>query len=389
MRRTMAALRQPMNLLAAHTGLYTLAGAVANGFVGAYLLRMGVALPLVLLVYGGFFAARFALRLLAVGVVRALGFRRALVAATALAALQYWPLAGAAHPRWLLAWLLCFAMSDAIYWPTLHAVSAVVGSHERRGQELGLRQGLASLASVLGPLVGGLAMARLGPAADFAIGGAIMLLGLPPLLLMPELEAGTVPRALDSFRGADGLGVRLFLIDGWMASSWTVMWPVLYFVLIGSRYEAFGLANAAAGGVGFLVSLASGRWADRHGGGDRRLAWVASALVASIALRTAASWSPLAGDLANLGNAALGGLYFPLLMSVLYRRAHGTGDAFRFHLAIEGAWDAAALATHLVGAAIVWALPRAYTMSMLPSVLGVLAFVACMRREAAGRAAGS
>lgn len=370
-----------MTLLAIHNALYMLALAVASGFAGAYLLRRGIALPLVLLLYASFFLLRFAMRLVLSALVRCIGYRRTLIVGLVVIALQYLPLSQAGQPAWLALWLLCMSLGEVLYWPVYHAAVATAGSSERRGRQMGLQAALTAAASIAGPPLGGWVLNRWGAEADFGLGALIVGLAIGPILLAPEFPAGPVPRFRDTFKGLDPLGLMLFFLDGWISSGWLSIWSMIYFLLLGSHYEAFGLANAAAGLVGCVTSLIGGRWIDQRRGDGWHLTWVATALLASIALRVLAGWSPLAAMLANLTGIAVSGAYVPLLMSALYERAKRSDGAFRFHLALEGAWDTGGLAGHLAGALIVWCLPRAITMAVLPSALGVAVFVICMRRD--------
>lgn len=369
-----------MLLLTLHNMLYMLALAIASGFAGAYLLRLGVPLPLTILLYAGFLLLRFGLRLFVVGIACKVGFRRTIMIGVAVLSLQYLPLMWADNPWWLMGWLVCMSFGEAMYWPTFHAAVAVAGQQEKRGRQLGLRAALNSLSAVLGPLAGGFIMSGFGPDAGFGLGALVMVLSLLPLVIAPEFSAGKVPSLRESFQGMDRIGLLLFLIDGWMSAGWLSIWAIEYFVLLGSRYEAFGIANAAAGLVGFVVSLIGGHRIDRRRGDMRQLLWVSGALSLGIVLRAVSCWWPWAGTIANLSGAAVLGAYTPVLMSALYDRAKQSDGAFRFHLAIEGAWDVGGVAGHVVGAAIAWCWPQMMTLAILPALPGVVAFIVCMRQ---------
>src|SRR4051812_25374496 len=101
---------------------------------------------------------------------------------------------------------------------------------------------------------------------------------------------------------------------------------MILFLALGSAYESFGAANAAAGLVGASAGFVCGRAIDR-GARDRFLPFVCCALALSFALRAFASWSPLAGTAAHASGAAVMCLYVPLLMSVIYDQAKQSGAA--------------------------------------------------------------
>ena len=365
-------------LLTLHFSLFQLAAALAGGFVGAFLLKLGFSLPAALMAYAGLLLLRFGLRFAALGITRRIGFRGALAGGVALGALQFLPLLRADTPFWFAVWVLIVAAAESLYWPVYHAAMAVTGEASRRGRELGLRTAISAVIGVFGPLAGGLLLAHAGPAADFAIAGALALLSIPPFLRMGALPAGPVPGLRDSMRGIDRLGLAAFAADGWIASGLVLAWPMVLFAALGARFEAFGLANAAAGLTGAAAGMLCGRAIDR-GQRERYLAGVCLALCLGFLLRAGASWSPLSAALANATGAAIMGLYGPVLMSVVYDRARQSGAAYRFHFATEAGWDMGAAAGCLAAAAVAW-LAMAPSLAVLPGMLGVAALYLCVRQ---------
>ena len=220
----------------------------------------------------------------------------------------------------------------------------------------------------------------MGAAVDFGIAGALALLSLLPLLRIGAIPAGPVPGMRDSLRGIDRAGIATFAADGWISSGLTLAWPMVLFTALGSHFEAFGLANAAAGLVGAVAGITCGRAIDR-GQRERYLLLVCVALGLGFALRACASWSPAAAALANASGAAVAGLYVPVLMSMIYDRAKGSGAAYRFHFAAEAGWDAGA-ATGCVAAALVAWWTTVPSLAVLPGLLGVLAIHRCARGRA-------
>ncbi|HWL81062.1 MAG TPA: MFS transporter [Roseomonas sp.] len=364
-------------LLTLHFGLYQLAVALAGGFVGAYLLKLGFSLPAALAAYAGLLMLRFGLRFAALGITRRFGFKGALTGGVVLSAAQFLPLLHADTPFWFAAWVAIVAAAESLYWPVYHAAMAVTGEASRRGRELGLRTAVAAMVNVLGPLGGGLLLEHAGPAADFAIAGTLALLSIPPFLRMADLPAGPIPALRESMRGIDRLGLAAFAADGWIASGLLLAWPMVLFAALGARFEAFGLANAAAGLVGAIGGLLCGRAIDR-GHRERYLVGVCLALGGGFLLRAGSSWSPLAATLANASGAAIMSLYVPVLMSVIYDRAKQSGAAYRFHFATEAGWDIGAASGCLAAAAVAW-LAMAPSLAVLPGMLGVAALYLCVR----------
>lgn len=367
-------------LLTLHFGLFQLAVALAGGFVGAYLLKLGFSLPAALTAYAALLLLRFGLRFVALSFARRHGYKHALAAGVVLMATQFLPLLWAEDPRWLLAWVLIVALAESLYWPVYHAATAVTSSGGNRGRELGLRTAIGAVIGVAGPLAGGLMLQHFGAVMDFGIAAVLALLSVLPFLRMADIPAGPVPGARESFRGIDRLSLAAFAADGWMASGLSLTWPMVLFVSLGAHYEVFGLANAAAGLVGAVAGILCGRAIDR-GQRERYLLAVCFALALGFLLRTGASWSPLAAALANASGAAIMGLYGPVLMSVIYDRAQQSGAAYRFHFATEAGWDVGAALGCLTAAAVAWS-SSALSLAVLPGMLGIGLLYACIRQSA-------
>ncbi len=372
--------RLRFRLLTGHCILWSLASSLANGFVGAYLLRLGFSLDVTILLYALLLGIRFSMRALTLPVIRRLGLRRAFLFGTVIAALQFLPLIRADQAWCVAAWLLIISTGECIYWPISHAAYAVCGGDGRRGRQVAFRLVASTIVSVLGPVAGGLVLTRIGPGAEFGLATAVSLLSAAPLLWLGDIDLGGVPTIRRSLSVADPVGMCAFAADGWMAASLVLAWPMILFSTLGSSYVMLGWAGGAAEVAGALAGLAAGAAIDR---GHRRplSRGVSVALLFGIALRAASGSDPLAAFMANAVGAAVGGIYYPVLMSVVYDRAKRSGSAYQFHLATEAGWDAGAILGCLATAAIVWSgVPM--TLAVLPAALGVLVTHLCVRAEA-------
>lgn len=366
-------------LLTLHYGLYQFAVASAVGFAGAYLLQQGFSLPQSLVCFAVMLAIRCVFRFAGLGIVRRIGYRRAVMLGALIGATQFLPFYYAQTPIGLTLWLLIMAFAESLYWPVYHSAVAVTGADGERGKELGLRTMVGAAVGVIGPLTGGLLMQRLGPSVNFAFGAALMIASTIPLLMMRNFDAGPVPAAGRAMEVADRKAILAFASDGWMASGLQLAWPMVLFVVLGSQYETFGLANAAAGLAGAAGAWFCGRAIDT-GGRDRYLALVSIALAAGFALRAAAGWSPIAATIANATGAAVMGVYIPVLMSHIYDSAKTSGAAYRFHFAAEAGWDFGAASGCLVAAAVVM-FTGAPSLAVVPGALGILVLYAFVRRQ--------
>ena len=211
----------------AHFALHQAATALAGAFIGAYLLRSGLTLPMALLVYAGLYAARVGVRAAVLPVVRRVGYRGAMGLGAALGVLQFPPLLLAENPWWLAVWVATVSFAEATYWPVFHAAAAVLGEEGQRGREIAERQVVGLAVSVACPLLGGWLLGAWGPAVDFGVAACFAALSVAPLALLGPVQAGPVPTARESVRPADPLGALAFAADGWISAGLGVAWPMV------------------------------------------------------------------------------------------------------------------------------------------------------------------
>jgi hypothetical protein len=230
---------------------------------------------------------------------------------------------------------------------------------------------------VVAPLAGGWILTRFGPAADFGIASAFLLLSALPILQMDRISAGPIPALRDSFRGTDRSGMAAFAADGWMASGLSLAWPMILFASLGSHYETFALSGSLSAFAGALAGLACGAAIDR-GRREAYLLAVSAALAAVFVLRAGVSWLPSAAHLANAAGAAANGLYVPVIISAIYERSKRSGAAYQFHLGAETGWDLGAIGGCLAAAATAL-LPLPPSAAMLPAALGIAAMYVSVR----------
>ena len=366
-------------LLTIHCVLWSLAMSLASGFVGAYLLRLGFSIPVTIMLYAVLLGVRFLMRVVMLPVIRRLGMHKAMLLGTVIAAFQFLPLIRANELPWLGVWILIISAGECIYWPICHAANAVCGGGGRRGRQIAFRQVASTFIAVAAPVVGGIVLTRIGPAAEFGVATLVCLLSTGPLFWLGNIDLGEIPTLRQSWSVSDPVGLCAFAADGWMCAGVGFAWPMILFSTLGSSYSVLGWVSGAAGVAGALAGLAGGFAIDR--GHRRRLSrGVTVALFIGVALRVASGWIPWAAFAANTMGAAVGGVYYPVLMSVVYDRAKRSGSAYQFHLTTEAGWDAGAILGCLVTAAVAYSgVP--VTLAVLPAALGVAVLHRCVRAE--------
>ena len=363
----------------AHGILWSLAMSLAGGFVGAYFLRMGFSVPTTIMLYALLLTLRFGLRAAILPIARFLGMRKALLLGTVVSSCQFLPLIRAEEPCWLLVWIVTVAVGESLYWPIYHAANSVYGGDGRRGRQIAFRQMAGTVIAVIGPIAGGTIITRVGPSAEFLIATVVCLISTVPLLCIRRLDLGMVPTLRQSLKIADPVGLCAFAADGWMCAGVAIAWPMILFTSLGSSYDVLGWTSSAAAVAGALAGLGCGLAIDR---GYRPLLarGISVALLIAISLRAASAWAPAAAFVASVVGAAVNGLYYPVLMSVIYDRAKRSGSAYQFHLSTEAGWDAGAVMGCLATAAVAFSgVP--ITLAVLPTALGVLVIFRCVRAE--------
>ena len=166
-----------------HSTLHRLAWGCAGIFAAAFMLSRGIAIDAVLYIHAGIFLLRFVLRPFALALVTRIGVKRSLILGTVAQAAQFPILATIGElDHWLLAYAVVVSLANVIYFPCYHTVFAVVGDAEHRGSQVSIRQALSTVAGIVGPVAGGLALTYLGPWAAFSFAAALELAAIIPLL---------------------------------------------------------------------------------------------------------------------------------------------------------------------------------------------------------------
>jgi hypothetical protein len=101
---------------------------------------------------------------------------------------------------WLLLVCVVSAIGEVFYWPSYHAYFAAIGDVEHRGQQIGAREAVGSLVSIIAPLLGAWALVTLGPRTMFAAVGLVQAMAAIPLIGAPNVPVKA--RASGAFRAA-------------------------------------------------------------------------------------------------------------------------------------------------------------------------------------------
>lgn len=360
-----------INLLNLHYAIHSIALGGGAAFVSAFLLKSGIAPPMVLGAVALILAVRFILRPIAIGFAIRFGLRQLLMAGSVLSALQYPVLAEVSEVgAVLLAFCLVGALGDTVYWSSYHAYFASVGDDDHRGKHVGTREAIAATIGIVSPLAAGWMLTEFGPRITFAVTAAVVALSAVPLAWTPQVAVArkAPPRAL---REAIP-GVLIFMGDGLTAAGYHFVWQIALFNALGSDLIAFGGALALAALVGAVGGLVLGSSIDA-GHGRRAVAIGVGAAAIVAVLRALATGDVTLAIAANALGALAGCLYVPAVMTAAYTLGRRAPCTFRFYIAAEGGWDIGGTIGLAIAAGLVFAGAPLWVGVLLS--LGGLAFV--------------
>lgn len=355
------------NLIYVHAALQAAAMHGGEAFAFIYLLKAGIAVPVVLLCIGLMFASRIILRQAVVPLVKRVGLRRALTMAILLEACAYPILAQATEVGpYLVSYLTLWAFSSSIYWTTYHSYVALLGDNEHRGSQVSVMEFLGTFMGIIAPLLTAFLLSVTTPLIAFGTIGLIMAAGAIPILLGPDFriaEHAAVPPETRRL-------ARLMMIsDGLRAGTFHFTWIIALFITLGSSYVAFGGAMAVAGLAGALAGLFMGRAIDL--GHGLRAAQIGFAILAAAAIARTFGYSvPWFAVLANAAAAIAWPIYNTGFMSRIYKLSKQSPCPLRFTVIAEGGWDMGTAAGCLASAALIhWGF--SFTLPLALSLAGI------------------
>jgi len=364
-----------INRLNLHYGIHTFALDGGGAFFRVFLLKEGLSVPAVLVVVALILLGRFLLRPLVLIAGKRFGIKPLVIFGAAMSGLQYLFLPFVHGFDVMLAgFILVGAIADAFYWTSYHAYFASLGDAEHRGHQISAREAIAALVGIAAPIIGGWALATLGPIVAFNVTAAVQLISALPLLRAPNILVKE--DAPGSFKAA-WRGILIFAADGWIAAGYHFVWQIALFYALSANYTALGGAMAIAACAGAAAGLVLGRNIDA--GHGSKAVWLAFAVMATtIVVRSLADSAAIA-VIANALGALVVCLYIPTIMTAVYNEAKHSPCPLRFHIATEGAWDAGC-ATGCFASAGLIVLGVPLSWAILLSLAGAVASLALMRR---------
>ena len=160
---------------------------------------------------------------------------------------------------------IMLAFYKSIFWPAYHANFAHYGNHERRGREISTLNSLVFLATIAGPILGGIILTVFGFKVLFVIVCLILFTSIIPLFTTLENFKPDKFEYPEAFKRLFNPKFRKTRI-AFMASGEDIIvsacWPIFVFVTL-ANYTDLGFITSGAMVASFLFVLLIGKWTDK------------------------------------------------------------------------------------------------------------------------------
>lgn len=247
------------------TAILDLAVASISIFEPIYLRNIGYDIPQILLFFIGVYGLYFAIQPLGGKITRIFGYEHGIMFSTPFLIGYYLGLFLIPVSPWFAVFsVVCFSMFKTLYWPGFHADFARFGCEKEQGRELGVLVLFLGIASVLGPVFGGVILSVFSFKMLFAVVSFLILCSNIPLLLSPE---ECTPRPLlykDAYKRLFKKENRGFVFSyiGYGEELYAlVLWPLVLFGVLGA-YDRLGLLITVGTLITAIIAMLIGKLTD-------------------------------------------------------------------------------------------------------------------------------
>lgn len=165
-------------------------------------------------------------------------------------------------PLFLIA--LIGAFSHAIYWIGHHMDLAKFTVRKARGEEVGLAFFVNYIATIIGPIVGGLILTFFNFTALFITGSVILLVSTLPLFFSKEFYEKSAVSVKHIFKRGTLKDAVAFTAQGMEIGAASVLWPLFIFTIL-TGYFSLGLVATFAAMIAAVSSIFIGKISDKVG----------------------------------------------------------------------------------------------------------------------------
>lgn len=253
-----------LNYLNIHYGLRAMGWEMCSMFTLAYLYKQGLSLPLAFTVYAGMLAVRTLTRPIAMYFCLKKGVHYTLMLGTVVFACRYPAMLPIDGLTWhLIPFMLISGLADVLYWVPYHNYFASIGDTADRGSSVGIRDAIATIVAVVGPVCGGLLLS-FNALYAFTLPFVLTLIAVIPLLKTPSLPLPAKPTHEEK-KHIDHFGFIVFIGDGLFYQAGAI-WPLIVFMILSENYGNFGFILALAAVFRAMGHMAFGRLIDKGKG---------------------------------------------------------------------------------------------------------------------------
>ena len=355
-----------INRIYLHSALLGLSEYSGGAFVFVFLLKAGIALPIVFLSLAAIVLMRLLFRQMVLPFAYRFGIRAALITGIAIGAVAFIPI-GYVHDvgPMLVLFLALAALGDAFYWACFHATSARLGDAEARGAQVSVVQLVYSLSNIAGPLIGGFLQVGAGPVWAFVFAGLIRVLSIWPLLSTPD---PVIDRTAKIEARSKHFAAQVYFFDGFGNACAGNAFALALFITLGENFQTFGFALAGAAVFGAVMGLGIGRLFDL---GHRK--WSTAIGMSAVCLFVITAALGYHSAITAIAALALGAITGPLYASAfnarVYNLSKASGDSLRFQIWGEGGWDLGCALGGVIAALLTW-LGFSFTWPIAIGLLG-------------------
>ena len=259
-------------------------------FEPIYLYKLYQSISIVILYYAIAYTAYLFILPWGAKVASRYGFEHTMFYSLPIAILYFATLYALPDFPWLIALSVLFlVLYKTLFWPAYHADFAHYGNIKNRGKEVSASRLITSLATVAGPLIGGIVLFYFGFSVLFIIVSIITLTSAIPLFTTQEKFAPNhfsyrkaFSRILKpsrrykfkSFLSYAGFGENIVAV---------VIWPIFIFLLLDKNFAYLGSLTSAVALSSIIISLYVGKFVDSFAKRDRKKLLTLSALTCSFA----------------------------------------------------------------------------------------------------------
>jgi hypothetical protein len=254
-----------VNRLYLHSLLFNVATKIKLVFGPVFLLQHGYSVVQTLLIFAGFFALRFFIRLGYLAFFPYLKLRGSIILGVVLTAACLPALFLAADPRFLPLYMLIFAAGETFYYTAYNTLFGFHGEAEHKGKHYSMMFCISLLAMAGAPWLSALVITSAGYMWLFGITAALMLVAAVPLLSLADTK-----ERFTFFKEShkDKMNKWVFgfhFSNAFHETGQNLVWSIAVFLMIGNVME-FGAITTAGILLLAVLQLVIGSWVDKGGG---------------------------------------------------------------------------------------------------------------------------